>query len=282
MVNIPAIDSFLLSGKIYPCDKSIDKNKVLIINSATAVEKKLYHHYASYMAENGYNVVTYDYRGIADSRPKKLRGFKASFTDWGQKDFSGVISYTKSKFPNHKIVILGHSIGGTIIGMTPKSTEISGIINIGAQTAYYKDWAKEQRTKIYILWHIVFPMITNLFGYFPGKRLGLLEDVPKGVIKQWNNRRKHANMQKQMEAIGITFYYDVCESKLLTLGVEDDPIGTKPAIMRIHDLFKKSDKEFKIIQLSEVETTKIGHFGFFSRKFKHTLWAKTLTWYDTI
>lgn len=282
MISIPAIDNYSLSGKVYPCEGIINKNKVLIINSATAVDKKLYHHYAAYMAKNGYQVITYDYRGIAGSRPKKLSGFKASFTDWGQKDFSGVIDYAKKKFPNHKIVTLGHSIGGTIIGMTEKSTEISGIINIGAQTAYYKDWSKKQRTKIYFLWHIVFPMITNLFGYFPGKKLGLLEDVPKGVIEQWNNRRRHADMKKQMEAIGITFYYDTCTSKLLTLGVEDDPIGTRPAITRIHDLFEKSDKEIKMIQLHEIPTDKIGHFGFFSRKFKHTLWAKTLIWFDTI
>lgn len=282
MIKIPTIDDFLLSGKIYLCTPDADKNKVLIINSATAVNKKLYHHYASYMAENGYTVITYDYRGIADSRPKILRGFNASFTDWGQKDFSGVIAYVKKEFPNHRIMTLGHSIGGTIIGMTKKNTEISGIINIGAQTAYYKDWSKKHKTKIYILWHILFPAITAIFGYFPGKKLGLLEDVPKGVIQQWNNRKKHHDMKKQMESTGITFYYDNYKSKLLTLGIVDDPIGTYSAISRIHELFEKSDKNLEMIHPKDFFIDKIGHFGFFSRKFKHSLWTKTLLWFDAI
>lgn len=282
MINIPAKDNYSLSGKVYLGAGDVLKNKVLIINSATAVDKKLYHHYAIYMAENGYQVITYDYRGIAASRPDKLKGFKASFTDWGQKDFSGVLDYVKKEFPRHKIVILGHSIGGTIIGMTQKNKEISGIINIGAQTAYYKDWSKKHKNKIYFLWHIIFPLITKVFGYFPGKKLGLLEDIPKGVIEQWNNRRKHADMKKQMETTGTTFYYDQYESKLLTLGIEDDPIGTKSAITRIHELFIKSDKKLEMIQLKELSVNKIGHFGFFSRKFKHTLWAKTLTWFDAL
>ncbi len=282
MIHIPTSDQYLLSGKMYEADNTSLKNKVLIINSATAVDKKLYHHYATYMMDNGYHVITYDYRGIASSRPKKLRGFKASFTDWGQKDFSGVIDFAKQEFPDHKIVTLGHSIGGTIIGMTQKNTEIHGIINIGAQTAYYKDWSKKQKTKIYFLWHIVFPMITKIFGYFPGKALGMLEDIPKGVVDQWHNRRKHTNLKKQLEDNGVELFYNSYAFKLLTLGVEDDPIGTEAAIKRIHDLFEVSDKKLEIIKLSQVPIDQIGHFGFFRRRFKDTLWAKTLAWYDEI
>ncbi len=282
MIQIPTIDGYSLSSIVYQQNGSINKKKVLIVNSATAVDKKLYHHYATFMAENGYQVITYDYRGIASSRPKKLRGFKASFTEWGQKDFSGVINFAKKEFPDHKIVTLGHSIGGTIIGMTERNNEISGIINIAAQTAYYKDWSKDQKTKIYFLWHIVFPMITKLYGYFPGKSLGMLEDIPKGVIDQWHTRRKQTDMKIQMEATGMQFFYDDCTAKLLTLGIEDDPIGTEKAIKRIHDLFEKSDKELEMIKLASVPTHKIGHFGFFSRKLKDPLWIKTLKWFDTI
>ncbi len=281
MILIPIKDGYKLAGKLYtPSDNN--KNKVLIINSATGVNKKLYHHYANFMVTNGYSVVIYDYRGVADSRPKKLRGFKASFIDWGQKDFSGILDFVKQEFPDQKIVILGHSIGGTIIGMTQKIHEISGIINIGAQTAYYKDWPRNKRTKIYLLWHIFLPVMTRLFGYFPGKKLRMLEDIPKGVIEQWHNRRKQVNMMKQMEDNGVTFYYKEYTKKLLTLGIEDDPIGTEIAIKRIHDLFINSEKDLEIIRLNQVPTKQIGHFGFFSRKFKDNLWLKTLTWFDHI
>ncbi len=282
MILIPATDGYQLSAKIYNPSDATKKNKVLIINSATAVDKKLYHHYATFMANNGYIVVTYDYRGIAASRPKKLKGFEASFTDWGKKDFTGVLTFVKNEFPHYKVVTLGHSIGGTIIGMTEKNKEISGIINIGAQTAYYKDWAKDQKTKIYLLWHVFFPLVTKLYGYFPGKKLGMLEDIPKGVIDQWHNRRKLTDMKTQMENKGIQFFYSQYNAKLLTLGVEDDPIGTEKAIQRIHDLFLTTDKEIEIIKLASVPTKKIGHFGFFSRQFKETLWHQTSNWFDKI
>ncbi|GAA4272387.1 alpha/beta fold hydrolase [Aquimarina gracilis] len=282
MISIRATDGYMLSGTLYTSSGNNNKHKVLILNSATAVDKKLYHHYALFMSKNGYQVITYDYRGIAASRPKKLRGFEASFTDWGKKDFSGVIDFAKSKFPNFKILTLGHSIGGTIIGMTERNKDICGIINIGAQTAYYKDWSKKEKNKIYFLWHIFFPLITKLYGYFPGKKLGMLEDIPKGVIDQWHQRRKLTDMKTQMESRGIAFYYDRYDAKLLTLGIEDDPIGTEKAIRRIHDLFSTSNKEIQIVKLATVQAKKIGHFGFFSRKFKDPLWQQTLTWFDNI
>jgi len=281
MILIPAKDGYKIASKIYTPSLH-NKRKVLIINSATGVDKKLYHHYANFMATNGYTVVVYDYRGIAQSRPKKLRGFKTSFIDWGQKDFSGVLDFVKQKFPDYKIIVLGHSIGGTIIGMTKINTDISGIINIGAQTAYYKDWAKNKKIKIYILWHVFLPTITRLFGYFPGKKLGMLEDIPMGVIQQWHNRRKQENMKEQIENNGVAFYYSEFTGKLLTLGIEDDPIGTEIAIKRIHDLFVNSEKDMEIIRLNQLPTKQIGHFGFFSRKFKNNLWLKTLRWFDNI
>ncbi len=282
MINIQTIDDYSLSAKVYITEASMPKNKVLIVNSATAVSKKLYHHYALFMSNQGYNVITYDYRGIANSRPKRLRGFETSFLEWGQQDFSAILDYAKTRFTDHTIIVLGHSIGGTIIGMTEKNKDISGIITIGAQTAYYKDWAKKHKTKIYILWHMLLPMITYIVGYFPGKRLRMLEDVPKGVIKQWHNRRHHENMKIQLERKGVQFFYHKCMAKLLTLGIEDDPIGTEVAIRRIHDLFENSDKKLEMIKLADVPTQKIGHFGFFSRKFKDSLWVKTLQWFDAI
>nr|WP_298928785.1 alpha/beta fold hydrolase [uncultured Allomuricauda sp.] len=280
-IDIPCKDGFVLKGTIYSAKPSLNKEKVLIINSATAVSKDLYKNYALYMSDYGFEVITYDYRGIAASRPKKLRGFQASFSVWGQKDFTEVLQYVKQNYPNHSILVLGHSIGGTIIGMSEDCSLINGIVNIGAQTAYYKDWDVKKQ-QLYFLWHVVFPSVTRVFGYFPGKRLGLLEDVPKGVIKQWHGRRKIHNMTEQLNKSGQKVYYNEFCGKLLTLAIEDDPIGTEKALKRIHDVFTSADKRIELVRLKDIGAEKIGHFGFFSRRFKTTLWHKTALYYDSV
>ena len=280
--HIPATDGYLLAAQVYAAKKEAGKGKVLIVNSATAVNKILYHHYANYMSDNGYHVITYDYRGIAGSRPKKLRGFEASFTHWGEKDFSGIIDYAITQFPNHKLVVFGHSIGGTIVGMNNRVDKISGVINIGAQTAYYKDWASSEKTKLYLLWHVLLPFVSAIVGYFPGRAFKMTEDVPLGVIKQWHSRRLTKNMFDQFIENGHKLHYNQYKGKLLTLHMEDDPIGTLKAVQRIHDLFTVAHKELETIKPIDVPTNEIGHFGFFSRKFKPTLWPKTLKWFDEV
>ncbi len=280
-IDIPCHDGFQLKGTLYPSNPSMEKAKMVIINSATGVSKDIYHHFATYLAENGYEVLTYDYRGIAASRPKKLRGFKASFTCWGQFDFVATINLLTSRYPNHQLLVLGHSIGGTIIGMASNNDQISGIINIGAQTAYYKDWDKS-KIKLFLLWHTFFPLITTLYGYFPGKQFNLLEDIPKGVIQQWHARKKTPDYMYQLHENGIEVYYDHYKGRLLTLAIEDDIIGTNRAISRVHQLFTAADKKVELIKPADIGCSKIGHFGFFSRKFKPTLWYKSVKWFDKV
>lgn len=280
-VDIKCADDFILKGDVYLANSNCKEDKVVIINSATGVSRNLYKNYANHLAQNGFDVLTYDYRGIADSRPKKLRGFKASFTSWGQKDFSALLQYAQLNFPNNQILIMGHSIGGTIIGMSKSCNSISGIINIGAQTSYYKDWDK-QKNRLYFLWHFLFPLITRIFGYFPGKKLNLLEDLPKGVIRQWHSRKDHPDMASQLEKEGHKLFYNKYEGRLLTLAIEDDTIGTKKAIQRVYDLFVAANKEIEHIRPKDIGAKNIGHFGFFSRKFEKTLWKKSIKWYKNI
>jgi predicted alpha/beta hydrolase len=281
MIDILCGDGFKIKGEIFTSNVNCKKGKIIIINSATGVCKNLYRNYAIYLAQNGFDTITYDYRGIADSRPQKLQGFEASFTTWGQMDFTAVTKYVKEKLPNHKILVMGHSIGGTIIGMSENCSSIDGIINIGAQTSYYKDWDKH-KYKLYFLWHVIFPLITNIYGYFPGKKLKLLEDIPKGVIKQWNSRKKNPSMVNQLEKNGHKVFYNLFRGKLLTLAIEDDVIGTKKAIKRVYNLFTSADREIEFIKPKDVGVSEIGHFGFFSRKFENTLWKKSIEWYEKI
>ncbi|MEL6483694.1 MAG: alpha/beta fold hydrolase [Bacteroidota bacterium] len=278
-IDIICDDGFVLKGSLFLPASETSQSKVLVINSATAVGQGLYRNYARFMADHGFPVITYDYRGIALSRPKKLRGFEASFTLWGEKDVSAVLDYVQNKFPDKSILVLGHSIGGTLMGMTPKNEMVSALLTIGAQTAYYKDWGKG-KNKLYVLWHGVFPVVTQLFGYFPGKRLKLLEDIPKGVVQQWHMRKRHPNMIYQLNEAGISVYYNRFEGKLLTYHIQDDPIGTATALKRIHDEFVNADTSWKPLSPQDIGVSEIGHFGFFKRKFRDTLWKESLAWFE--
>ena len=91
-ITLPAVDGYELGGTLFLPRGA--KRHAVLINSATAVPRKIYRGFASYLAHRGCAVLTYDYRGTGDSRQSKsLVGFKASMSDWAAQDITAAVSW---------------------------------------------------------------------------------------------------------------------------------------------------------------------------------------------
>ena len=159
--------------------------KTLLIGAATAVPQKYYRHYAQWMSEQGYVVFTFDYRGVGQSRPESLLGFNAQMNEWGIFDLDAVIRYMKTQLPEYPLYYIGHSVGGQILGLTSESQHVEKAVFVGSTLAYWKLYENAFRRNIFFTMHILIPMLTPIVGYFPGTRLGVFKDLPKGVALEW-------------------------------------------------------------------------------------------------
>ena len=65
-IALPAADGYLLGASLFLPRGA--KRHAVLINSATAVPRKVYRGFAGYLARRGCAVLTYDYRGIGDSQ----------------------------------------------------------------------------------------------------------------------------------------------------------------------------------------------------------------------
>ena len=88
-LQISARDGFALAATRYLPDQS--NEIVALIASATGVKRRFYDAFARFLAGEGFVAITFDYRGIGDSRPVTLNKFKAFMHEWGEKDIAGVI-----------------------------------------------------------------------------------------------------------------------------------------------------------------------------------------------
>jgi predicted alpha/beta hydrolase len=104
-ISFPATDGYALTGTLFLPRGA--KRHAVLINSATAVPRKIYRGFASYLAHRGCAVLTYDYRGIGDSRqpamvgynqPKSLVGFKASMSDWAEQDITAAVAWMRERY----------------------------------------------------------------------------------------------------------------------------------------------------------------------------------------
>ena len=190
-ITFPAADGYLLGASLFLPRGA--KRHAVLINSATAVPRKIYRGFAGYLARRGCAVLTYDYRGIGDSRqkavvgynqPKSLVGFKASMSDWAALDVTAAVAWMRERYHTLPLSYVGHSFGGQALGLLANNTEVSRALLIAAQAGYWKLMASPERYRVYALLNFVGLPLTRLLGYAPGWS-GIGEDLPKGVFLQW-------------------------------------------------------------------------------------------------
>lgn len=273
----PAADGYSLGGFSWRQGTADPARAVVIINAATSVRCRFYSRFADYLYANGVDVITYDYRGIGESRPATLRGFQASWSDWGTLDFEAMLGRARREFPGQPIDVVGHSFGGCAAGLAASAPAIRRLVTVGAQFAYWRDYAADSRWQLLCKWHLAMPLLTRVFGYFPGKRLGWMEDTPAGVVRDWATPAaayEHRPSGRRLATLGFAGV----QADILAISLTDDPFGTVPAIERLLGYFKASARTHLRIAPHEIDEADVGHFAFFHSRFQAQLWPIALGW----
>lgn len=253
----------------------------MIVCAATSVRCRYYSRFAHYLFNHGFEVMLFDYRGIGESRTGSLRGFKASWSDWGVLDFQAMLERAQREWPGQPIDVLGHSFGGCAAGLAASSSKIRRLLTVGAQFAYWRDYSATERWQMLFKWHALMPFLTLLCGYFPGKRLGWLEDTPSGVVRDWSALSPHYEQRPSGRSVARsnpTLPFASVSAQTLAIGLTDDPFGTVPAIERLLSYFSHAPRTHLRISPQQIGETDIGHFGFFHSRFQHNLWPIALHW----
>jgi predicted alpha/beta hydrolase len=276
-----AADGYPVRGFLWRSPQGPDPRRaVVVINAATSVQCRYYARFAAYLCAHGFDAVTYDYRGIGESRPPRLRGFRASWPIWGACDFEAVLAAVEQRFPGQPVDVVAHSIGGFLIGFAPSARRLRRIVTIGAQFAYWRDYAPRARLRMWLRWHLAMPALTLLVGYFPGRRLGWLEDTPRGVVFDWSGARARFEQRRGAlrDAPATMAHFGAVRAAILALGIDDDDFGTVPAVERALGYFTAAERVHVRIAPAAAGAAAIGHFAFFHDRFRRSLWPLALSW----
>ncbi|SFB00393.1 alpha/beta fold hydrolase [Pseudomonas sp. NFPP24] len=273
----PAADGHILGGFAWRHIRTDPARPVVIINAATSVRCRHYARFADYLFANGFDVITYDYRGIGESRNGSLRHFKASWSDWGVLDFEAMLTRAQREFPGQPIDVVAHSFGGCAAGLAASGAVIRRIVTVGAQFAYWRDYAPSGRWRMFAKWHVVMPLLTALCGYFPGKRLGWLEDTPAGVVRDWSMPTPRYETRPSGRALGNLPFSRV-KAQILAISITDDPFGTVAAIERLLGYFDGSERTHLRIAPEDIGENQVGHFAFFRSEYQDRLWPIAMAW----
>ncbi len=256
--------------------ESDQENTVVIISSATGVKQEYYQKIAQFLSKEGITVITFDYQGIGRSLKKPIKSLQHNASDWARVDLESVIQYVQATYPNSKKVILGHSIGGQLVGMAKSSKQMDKLILVAAQSGYWKYWSGTGRAKMWFNWHILFPSLLRVFGYLPAKKVSSMEDLPKNVANQWRTWGKHKDYIFSDKTLQDTYYHELT-MPLTAFSIDDDEYAPKAAVEWMIAQYGNAKKKSIHLVPSELAVKKIGHFGVFKEKFAPTIWQQILS-----
>ncbi len=260
------MDGFTLAGREYlPARNS---SPYVLIAPAVAVKQRFYDKYARFLCERGFGVVTFDYRGIGDSRPRRLAGFDARMQDWGAQDLAGVIDWVAAR-AGGRVLAVGHSAGGQLLGLAANNHKIRGLLAIAAQSGYWGLWPFPRKYWMAALWYVLMPGLTRVFRYFPGKHLGLAEDLPAGVALEW------ARWSRSPAYIAQREYFDRFPGAIRYYSFADDSYAPRRAVESLIGCYSHARKEGFHVSPRALGAARIGHFGFFREPL---LWSETADW----
>lgn len=286
-VTIVAADGYRLGARLFAPRCSSSLVSVAVINSGAGLGQQFYAAFAEYLASHGVPTLTYDYRGIGESKPPTLRGFAADVEMWGSKDCAAVVNWMKSRFPESRLAVVGHSVGAIVTGFVNNGRLIDDVLTIGGHTGYWGDYRLAWRVPMFLMWHTVLPVATVLNGYFPGRRMRLGDDLPRGVALQWAGRLRPDLWWNLREAGGapdhvriqaVRSRFAALHCNAFAFRLADDPFASASATTRLKTLFENCRFMERTFQPEQLGRRRGGHFAYFNPRYASPLWTQAHAW----
>jgi predicted alpha/beta hydrolase len=249
----------------------------ILINCGTGLTQRFYKHLARYLAGQGFEVLTYDYRGMGESAPDTLVGFSADKTTWAREDFRAAIGWHRARAPSRPLFVIGHSFGGQAIGFLEESRELDGIILIAAQSGDLRHWTGDDRKKLDHSFNVIVPEMTETHGFLPGE-YGTGDDLPAEVAREWRRWCTTAGFFTGLYPETLDNFAEI-RGPVLSITFSDDTFyAPRPAVEEMLGWLENADIDDRVIDPASIGEEEIGHFGFFTRVVGDSLWPEVSAW----
>lgn len=247
--------------------------RVVVVGPGAGVEQARYRAFAEYCAASGCAAITFDYRGIGHSGNGHIGHFHATLRQWANQDLDAVLRYAHNTFPKLELVFVGHCISGEIAGIAPAGEYIHRMVLVSSALSCWRLWPHRSQLRI-LLMKLLTPLLVWWYGFFPGRRLRFLHDLPRGVILELSN---WCNRPNGLFDVFPDNNYRKMKIPLLAYSFTDDWFSPPRAVAALLGHFSNAQPRWEHLDPAGLGLRKVGHDGFFDPACA-PLWEQMLAW----
>jgi|HubBroStandDraft_6_1064221.scaffolds.fasta_scaffold331863_2 predicted alpha/beta hydrolase len=273
-IVVPACDGRPLAATLYRAQADA-ANRAVLIGSAMGVPRRFYARFARYLAQRGFTVLTFDYRGAARSARSAASPRDATLHDWGEQDLNGAIDWLARTWGGGSIAVVAHSVSAQLLGLADNNRRLKAIVLVAPQSGYWRLFDGFMKLRVAAGWFVAIPVLAALMGRVPGWVLGGT-DLPGSVAREWARWGRHPDYILSYRN-GTREGFARIVAPLLVYRVSDDAFAPARAAAAIVGWYGSRQREVRVLSPGPRERP-IGHFGFFMDRCAGSAWPETADW----
>lgn len=239
--TIVASDGFPLAAtRFLPAGAS---RGVVLIAPGAWFRQCAYEPFARYLAGRGLEAVTWDWRGIGDSRYEAgRRDRRLSMRAWAWRDYEAMLTWGSTRAAHKPLLLVGHAFGGQALGLAPSAERVQRAVFVGAGDVSHLPAGLFRRWVRRATWHAAIPMLTRIVGGLPLSITSNCEDLPGGVARDLARWSRSANYFGRWEG------HSRLAIPILSYSFSDDPVAPPEAVdalLRRYDNAERQHRELR-------------------------------------
>jgi predicted alpha/beta hydrolase len=250
----------------------------VLVSSGTGFPKRFYERFARHLAGRGAAVLTYDFRGIAGSRPDDLRAMQMDYPDWGRLDMPAALDALIEAAPGLPIVHVGHSVGGHFMGLMPNHDRIARHAFVSVGSGYWGHHHRRYNPIELFFWFGLGPFSLWRHGYVRSGGLWSGADLPRGVFTTW--RRwclKPTYFRDELADRLRPHHFEAVTAPIRSWVFPDDPIATPRTAADMLKAYPNAPSDVMVRTPADYGVKRIGHEGAFRPRMER-LWDEIFGW----
>ncbi|WP_018982526.1 alpha/beta hydrolase family protein [Salinimonas chungwhensis] len=277
-VTLQCEDGYRLSGTLFRPTKPLCG--AIIIAPATGIKRQFYTNFATFLADYGFAVLTFDNRGIGESVNTTLRKSDADLIAWGKQDMPAALNTIEKYFPGQSYFLVGHSAGGQLIGLMNNAHKLKAFINFGSSSGSLRNMRLRYRLKAHFFMNFFIPLSNLIFGHTKAHWIGMGEPLPRGVARQWRQWCNGSGYVQTSFGKEVTeHYYSSLTIPSKWIIASDDDIANEANLKEMIAVYEGSNARYCVLYPAAFGLDDIGHMRFFSRHSRR-LWPLVTNFFD--
>lgn len=257
---------------------------VAVVSAATGVPQGFYRAFAQWLAQRGYAVLTYDYRGIGLSRRSPVTNEPASMRDWGRLDMSAALAAAEmqrqaASGQRLPLLLIGHSFGGNALGLAQGVEQADAVLTVASQLGDWRLWPGVHRVVTWLFFHVMLPTVAHVLGHAPGWVLGggSAQPLPKQVALQWARWGRMRGFLYGDASLKNDLGLHRFTGAAHLWNVSDDlTYGPPGAVDGLGAVFSSARVTRHTLTPADAGVPRLGHFGAFRREVGQRVWPQLL------